>query len=872
MSPIPQDEQGNNDQDDQDVPQAPLDEDMEPPPLRLTEYDEVGVVATLEELKIAQQFIAAVKEATLDKDKNLDSDARDRLSNPITIPFNLNEDPNLRAGIDIFLDTTNASDGTYNKVRESVNGYLRRLGVDPENSVPTQYSVKKAIGDLTGVYSMLNDMCIETCIAYTGPYADRDTCPHCGAPRYDPQKLAETDGAVKIPQRQFYTIPLGPQLQSIWRDPKGAKAMRHRVSETQKILEELRRTGEQNTWYDIYSGRDYIEAVQDGKIGNDDMVMMLSIDGAQLYQSKASDCWIYIWVVLDLPPDMRYKKRYVIPGGFIPGPNKPKNVDSFIFPGLHHACALTKEGLQVWDAYQDRVFLSKLFIFSGAADGPGMTYLNGLAGHSGAYGCRLYCPVQGRRKEGANHYYPALTKPDDYDVEGSNHGDVNADNLTPGSQDEYLASLGILLGARNQTNYQNLRRDTGISKPSIFSGFPKDRMLGVPACFGGDLMHLIALNLTELLLGLWRGLFDCDPQDSKDSWTWACLTGNTWKIHGKRVADATKFLPGSFDRPPRNPVEKITSGYKAWEFLTYVYGLGPGLFYHILPRNYWKNFCKLVRGIHILHQNTISSSQLVEGHTLLLAFVKEFEELYYQRKASRLHFCRQSIHALLHIAPEVTRIGPGVYTTQWCMERTIGILGQEIRQPSNPFQNLSERGLRRARINALENIIPDLTPIKHSPRVSEDLGDGYFLLGARDKETRYLPAFAIPAIFTYFTSIGYPPLPHWVPRFRRWARVLLPNKQIVRTAWKETSRRGFVRTARNIMVKLLSIPVTCTLLILYPLFSGLKLSMEYAQLRMEKYSFSSVHKLVTRSDHARLFLSTVHQTWICFKSRAMLCT
>ena len=117
------------------------------------------------------------------------------------------------------------------------------------------------------------------------------------------------------------------------------------------------------------------------------MVLMLSIDGAQLYQSKQSDCWIYIWVVFDLPPNKQYKKKYVLPGGFILGPNKPKNVDSFLFPGLHHAATIAKEGLRVWDAHQDIVFTSNPFIFLGTADGPGMTYLNGLTGHSGAQGC-----------------------------------------------------------------------------------------------------------------------------------------------------------------------------------------------------------------------------------------------------------------------------------------------------------------------------------------------------------------------------------------------------------------------------------------------------------------------------------------------------
>lgn len=794
MTPIPPDEV-LGDEDEAAQPPGPTGP-------QLTEYNHITIEATLEELKTAQKFISAVQEATLDDDCGLDLDVLHMLRNPIAEPVNLNDDPHLRAGIKLFLNTTNASDETYKDVRNSIYEYLNDLGIDQtEKSIPSLSSVKKAIGGITGVHSMLNDMCINTCIAYTGPFSELDTCFHCNEPRYDPKLLLATNGREKKPQRQFHTLPLGPQLQALWRNPTDAKAMRHRIHATQAIFDELANNdNEQKSWDDVYSGSDYIEAVRSGKIGTDDMVLMLSIDGAQLYQSKESDCWIYIWVVLDLAPDLRYKKRHVLPGGFIPGPHKPKNVDSFLFPGLHHACALSKEGMKAWDADQDCIFQSKVFVLFGAADGPGLTYLNGLTGHSGAYGCRLYCSVKGRRKPGGNHYYPALLKPTNYHVEGCDHEDVNATNLSGGSQEEYLGSLATLLTARNQAQYQNLRKETGISKPSIFSAFPTDKTIGVPLCFGSDLMHLVSLNLTDLLLGLWRGTLDCDPADSKASWDWAVLTGNIWKEHGKRVAEATHHLPGSFDRPPRNPVEKISSGYKAWEFLTYVYGLGPALFYTILPRQYWMNFCKLVRGIRLLHQRSISSSQLIEGHQLLVQFVLEFEELYYQRKASRIHFCRQSIHALLHIGPKVTRVGPGTYISQWCMERMIGILGQEIRQPSNPFQNLSQRGLRHACINALESIIPDLVKPEPQPRVAEDLGNGFVLLGACDPTARIVQANYIHPIHDYFTAnaVAFPA--DWVPKLKRWARVQLPNLQLVRTAWKEKSHSRLVRISRNIMV------------------------------------------------------------------------
>ena len=83
-------------------------------------------------------------------------------------------------------------------------------------------------------------------------------------------------------------------------------------------------------------------------------------------------------------------------------------------------------------------------------------------------------------------------------------------------------------------------------------------------------MHLAALNIPDLLINLWRGTLDCDNNDDKRTWDWAVLTGRTWEDHGRDVAACTPYLPGSFDCPPRNSAEKISSGYKAWEFLMYI--------------------------------------------------------------------------------------------------------------------------------------------------------------------------------------------------------------------------------------------------------------------------------------------------------------
>ena len=44
----------------------------------------------------------------------------------------------------------------------------------------------------------------------------------------------------------------------------------------------------------------------------------------------------------------------------------------------------------MWDAFHNVVEISHLFFALGTADGPGMTYLNGLVRHHGKNGCHLY--------------------------------------------------------------------------------------------------------------------------------------------------------------------------------------------------------------------------------------------------------------------------------------------------------------------------------------------------------------------------------------------------------------------------------------------------------------------------------------------------
>ncbi|KAF8803072.1 hypothetical protein BYT27DRAFT_7226131 [Phlegmacium glaucopus] len=273
-------------------------------------------------------------------------------------------------------------------------------------------------------------------------------------------------------------------------------------------------------------------------------------------------------------------------------------------------------------------------------------------------------------------------------------------------------------------------------------------------------MHLASLNIPDLFINIWRGTFDCDGKDDKSTWDWAVLQGIVWEKHGKDVAACTPYLPGSFDHPPHNPAERFL-------FLMYFYGLGPALLFNILPERYWAHFCKLIYAMWIMNQHHISTEDLKKAHAALLEFAYEFELL---------------IHALTHLGPEAVHIGPPIISSQWVMERTIGNLGEEIHQHSNPYANLSEWGLQQCQKPKI-------------PRGAQDIGEGYVLLRARDKYLYKLDENELAAVRR---ANILPEVDDYLA-VRRWGRLQLPNGQVAQSLWKESLKPlTKIRMARNV--------------------------------------------------------------------------
>jgi hypothetical protein len=112
-----------------------------------------------------------------------------------------------------------------------------------------------------------------------------------------------------------------------------------------------------------------------------------------------------------------------------------------------------------------------------AADGPGSVHLTCLAGHHGSFLCRIFCGVKSHYKPGKPFYYPALLKPHNYAVAGSDRDDGNVYQIGVSSQADYDEKLAYLMGATSERQYKRRCLQTGISIPLLLMGLPPQHRL-----------------------------------------------------------------------------------------------------------------------------------------------------------------------------------------------------------------------------------------------------------------------------------------------------------------------------------------------------------------------------------------------------------
>jgi hypothetical protein len=126
-----------------------------------------------------------------------------------------------------------------------------------------------------------------------------------------------------------------------------------------------------------------------------DVALGLSTDGFGPFKRRTKTAWPIILFNYNLPPKERFLKRNIISIGVIPGPKKPCDFDSFLWPLVQELLQL-EIGLSAFDAITKVVFTLHAYLIIVFGDIPVVSMVMRMKGHNAIYPCRM-CTIKGVR-------------------------------------------------------------------------------------------------------------------------------------------------------------------------------------------------------------------------------------------------------------------------------------------------------------------------------------------------------------------------------------------------------------------------------------------------------------------------------------------
>ncbi|KAG6851508.1 hypothetical protein H0H87_000818, partial [Tephrocybe sp. NHM501043] len=142
--------------------------------------DPAAAYSQVEDVWIVQQFIKALKNADINNG-DLFPDAVNNLFNPPKYPLELDNevDVDLIECLQLFFHGHNSAKH-YNQTIHDLKMH------HPEDDLLSFDQLKHTIWQLTGITPIINDMFPNSCLAYTGPLREWNSCHCCGQDCLDP--------------------------------------------------------------------------------------------------------------------------------------------------------------------------------------------------------------------------------------------------------------------------------------------------------------------------------------------------------------------------------------------------------------------------------------------------------------------------------------------------------------------------------------------------------------------------------------------------------------------------------------------------------------------------------------------------------------
>ncbi|RXW12674.1 hypothetical protein EST38_g13181 [Candolleomyces aberdarensis] len=558
----------------------------------------------------------------------------------------------------------------------------------PKHHIASLKVTRKRVEFLARFQPQPLDCCINSCMCYVGPNKDLQKCRYCNKPRFNPSGK---------PRKRFNYIPLIPRLGALYQSPEMVEKMSYR---------HRRQPPKDGAFEDVFDGEIYRNLqktkVVVGSIEQDysffqeetDVALGFATDGFAPFKNRKQTCWPILVYNYNLPPDIRFHHEHLICVGVIPGPKKPKDADSFLWPFVFELLELAL-GVKTFHKVYDRLFMLRAYPILGGGDMPAVAMLMLMKGHNGIFPCRM-CKIRGLLKPGTTTHYVPLIAPRSLPIPPGHPQSYDPSNLPLRSHQEFLQDGAYAQSAPNVTQSEQRARASGIKGQPLLALLPS---LFFPFSFPFDFMHLIYENVIKTLISFWCGTFkDLDHNDEAYS-----IDKTVWDAIGEATAAAGKTTPASYGPSVPNLTEdgvKLTADmYSFW----FQY-LGPVFLQKVFAnRIVYQHFVKLVKLINRCLQFSILTEDLAEIRKGFIDWVQEYERIYYQFDADRLSACPVTIHALLHIADGIMLLGPVWVYWAFPMERFCGRLARFIRSRRFPFSNLDNQVLAHAQMTQIKN-------------------------------------------------------------------------------------------------------------------------------------------------------------------------
>ncbi|QRV73327.1 Transposase family tnp2 [Ceratobasidium sp. AG-Ba] len=540
------------------------------------------------------------------------------------------------------------------------------------------------IARLSGIKPEIYHCCVKVCHAFTGGFADEERCSTCREPRYD--KLGR-------PRQVFQYIPTIGRFLAMFNNPEFVKKLEYRYNYVQH-------EGRINDFFDsqLYKKLCQQNIVVEGEdlgvkyfSGKYDIATTLLADGVQIFKQETATCWPIMLQILNLPPRERSQIRNVIPLCVIPGPNQPKNFNSFLEPFVLE-CLTFARGVTAFNSRTGHDFTLRHHPVLVGGDMQAIKHLEEMKGVGAKVPCRGCESVAVYHSDKRTYYIP-LAEPlvsDNPAATTSSYDPLNLPNRT----EERMKRQAEKMDKATPREYEELAKRYGIAGPTILDRIPS---LQRPTSYPHEFLHLFLLNHVPDLITLWIGKHPSVTTAGCENYL---ISKADWEAIGRETEAATKLIPSYFSRKlPNIQIEWRLFCGESWSF--WVLYIGPIVLRERLGKKYYNHFMELVSIIKCLIQFENTTERIEQLRTEIAGYVERYEEYYYQYNYDRVCVCKLTLHALLHVAEEVIRCGPIWVFWSYLTERYCREIIACARQRAVPFITVMKFVLQMSQLTSV---------------------------------------------------------------------------------------------------------------------------------------------------------------------------